>query len=123
MTVRVYYFVYFSDRVIDRCAVVADTADSATGACCIIERARIIMTELHDNKIAGFKMLQDPFPSCFPHEGATASAADRIVFDTDLYSIEITGDKTSPAPEILLTCARAIFHCGITDDIDHRFLF
>ena len=69
------------EQVVDLLGFLADAADGAAGAGGVVERAGVVVAELHNYVIAFFQCSQYFIPAAFGNKSAAAASADRAVDD------------------------------------------
>src|SRR5262249_50069697 len=115
-----YDFVLFSDRIIDFARLFADSAQRSARAIFVVERAAVIVAELHDHKIARFELIENRLPAAFRKKSAAAASAQCAVGDLDFFEIEIRSQHVTPSPLAVGAVAAAVSDRGVADQIESR---
>src|SRR5262249_3504835 len=89
---------------------VPDTREAYTGSLRAIERAAIVMTELHTHEVARLDHVLNPVPVHACIEGPATQAAHGSVHDIHLTRIEQVEQWLAPSPLPAGTVAAAVTH-------------
>src|SRR5437773_4097637 len=92
------HFLLLRDRIVDLTAFIAGALQAAARTRGIIRRTTIIVSELHDHKIAGLEHGQYAIPVALGHIRAAAEAAHRAVHHIDLLRVEVVDQRLTPSP-------------------------
>ncbi len=96
--------------------LLADALDRGPAAV-VIERAAVVVAELHHHVIARLEVCSHRVPAAFGQESPAAAAADRTIDDFDLRGIEVRDQRISPTAG----AGRLIADGRVAEDEKSRF--
>ena len=109
-------------QVVDRLGLLAHALDRAASARGVVERAVVVVPELHDHVVARLEQRQRALPVALRQEGAAAQPADGAVDEIHPGRIEIGAEVIAPPPLSALAVTATVAHGRIADEHERRQL-
>ena len=111
----IHHLVLLRQQVVNFFRLLANAFDGAACAGSIVERAVVIMTELHHHEVALPDHRKYPPPlACII--GAAARAADGAVDHVEFFLVKMAANIITPTPLAAGTVAATVAHGGIADE-------
>ena len=118
--VGVHLFAVAGHLVVDRRGFVVRAAQRTAGARRIVDRAGVVVAELHHEHVSPFQEREHAFPVTERHVGAAAQAADGAIDDVHLRRVEVFREAVAPAPQAAGPVAPTVAHRRIADEDERR---
>src|SRR6185437_3849356 len=115
--VGVHGLVLLHYRVIDIFCRIAESPECAACTSRVVERAAVVVAELHDYKVTRFKLSEHLIPVSFRDKRSAAAAAEGEVTNSDATSVKGFAEVAAPAPEAAIAFAFAVLDGRVADDI------
>src|SRR5687768_6187811 len=92
------HFVFAGEDVVDLLRLFTCALDRPACANVVVNRPGIVVSKLHDDKVAGLQQGHEAIPIFKREVGAAAETSERAIHHVDFLSVEVSGDWAAPSP-------------------------